>query len=112
LTQGDRQLQFRAPLSGTVVRTNEQLAGAPGAVQEMAYGANWLCVIEGDNLDAELPGLKIGKSAIAFFHEEVERIQGFLQNVGIPASEALNTGALEKLDESGWDAVAKAHFAG
>ena len=55
--------------------------------------------------------LKIGKAAVAFFQEEVARVQAFLQNAGIPASDALKTGALEKLDAAGWSEAAQEFFA-
>ena len=33
-----------------------------------------ICVLDADNLDAEIPTLKIGKSAVAFFQEDLERL--------------------------------------
>ena len=111
VVQGQRKIVFRAPISGAVVMTNAQLMTDAGAIQDFAYGGNWICVIEGDDLDAELGSLKIGKAAVAFFQEEVGRFQEFLQNAGVPASEALKNGALEKLDESGWSKATEAFFA-
>jgi CheY-like chemotaxis protein len=109
--QGQRKIGFKAPISGTVVMTNAQLTANAGAVEDFAYGGNWVCVIEGDDLDKELGTLKIGKAAVVFFQEEVGRFQEFLQNLGVPASEALKNGALEKLDETGWGKAAEAFFA-
>lgn len=111
VVQGQRKVQFQAPISGTVIKTNAQLTANAGAVGHFAYGGNWICVIEGNNLDSELSELKIGKGAVAFFQEEIGRFQEFLQNAGIPASEALKNGALEKLDESGWGKAAETFFA-
>ena len=91
--------------------TNAQLTANAGAIEDFAYGGNWICVIDGDDLDAEIGALKIGKAAVAFFQEEVGRFQEFLQNLGVPASEALKNGALEKLDEAGWGKAAEAFFA-
>jgi glycine cleavage system H protein len=49
-----------APVSGTVVSVNPDLAGSPQRLNEDPYGEGWLCVIEpdgpeavGDLLDAE-----------------------------------------------------------
>ena len=108
--QGQRKMVFRAPISGTVVMTNAALTTNAGAIQDFAYGGNWVCAIEGDDLDSELGSLKIGKAAVAFFQEEVGRFQEFLQSAGMPASEALRTGALGKLDDSGWSRAAEAFF--
>ena len=37
-----------APVSGTVVEVNEDLADAPERVNEDPYGEGWICVIEPD----------------------------------------------------------------
>ena len=111
LAQGDRKISFTAPISGTIVQLNENLSKEPGAINASAYGQNWICMIEGKDLDAELGDLKIGKSAVAFFQEEISRLQALLQNLGVPATEALKTGALEKLHESDWNKAAQEFFA-
>ncbi len=111
IARGDRRITFHAPISGTVVGVNEALSGEPGAIAGSAYGGNWVCMIEGDDLDSELGSLKIGKAAVTFFQEEIGRFQAFLQNAGVPASEALKNGALGRLDETGWNKAAKEFFA-
>jgi glycine cleavage system H protein len=45
-----------APLSGTVVEANEDLADAPQRVNEDPYGEGWICVIELPD-GADLTGL-------------------------------------------------------
>ena len=111
ITQGRRRAVFNAPLSGTVVKINERLAGGAYAAEDRSYGGNWICVIEGEDLDSELPGLKIGKSAVAFFQEEIDRAQAFLKKSGLDATGALNVGAFENLDESGWNNAVREFFA-
>ena len=110
VAQGGRHIRFQAPISGTVVKNNEQLPTGGDGIGDFAYGENWVCMIEGDDLDAELGELKIGKAAVADLQEEIGRFQEFLQNVGVPASEALKTGALCKLDAAGWNKAAEAFF--
>lgn len=47
-----------APLSGTVVEVNSELADAPQHLNDDPYGEGWLCVIEPDDataLDSLLP---------------------------------------------------------
>lgn len=38
--------QIYAPVSGTVVETNEQLRGTPELVNSEPYGEGWICAIE------------------------------------------------------------------
>jgi glycine cleavage system H lipoate-binding protein len=113
VNQGHRRAQFHAPLSGKVVKINEDLGEDYSMLEEMAYGKNWICVIEGDDLDAELPDLKIGKSAVVFFQEDIDRFQAFVQKanggeVSDPAS--LCIGAIEKMDDARWDTTVKEFF--
>ena len=53
--------------SGKVVKINEALRENCATLEEAPYGNNWICVIDGDDLDAELPRLQIGKSAVKEF---------------------------------------------
>jgi CheY-like chemotaxis protein len=113
VNQGPRRAQFRAPLSGKVVKINEDLRGHCAMLEEMSYGENWVCVIDGDDLDAELSRLKIGKSAIAFFQEDLERFQALAQKAkGREASDpsSLCIGAIEKLDDARWATTVKEFF--
>jgi len=111
IAQGQRRAQFHAPLTGKVVKVNDRLARASGDLVDQPYGENWICVIESENLDQELGGLKIGKSAVAFFQEEIDRIQAFLRKAGLQGSVGLNVGALEKLDDAGWNSAVREFFA-
>jgi glycine cleavage system H lipoate-binding protein len=114
LRQGNRQVQFHAPLSGKVASVNRELRRDPGMFGDYPYGKNWICVIAGEDLDAELPGLKIGKSAVAFFQDEIERFRAFLQKQSggeVADSATFCIGALEKLDDGHWDAAVKEFFA-
>ena len=113
VNQGHRRAQFRAPLSGKVVKINEDLREDFAMLEELPYGNNWICVIEGDDLDAELPHLKIGRSAVALIQEDIERFQAFVQEadggeVSDPA--ALCIGAIEKMDDARWDTTVKEFF--
>jgi CheY-like chemotaxis protein len=113
VNQGPRRARFHAPLSGTVVKINEKLAKDCSVLEQMPYGKNWICTIEGNDLDAELPHLKIGKSAIALFQEDIDRFQAFLQKanggeVSDPAS--LCIGAIEQMDDARWQTSVKEFF--
>ena len=67
----------------------------------------------GSDLDAELPQLKIGKSAVAFFQEDIDRFQAFEQEANNredsdPAP--LFIGAIEKMDDARWETTVKKFF--
>ncbi len=113
INQGPRRAQFHAPLSGKVVKINEELREDSAELEEMPYGNNWICVIDGDDLDAELPQLKIGKSAVALFQEDLDRFQAFVQKAGeseVTDPATLCIGAIEKLDDARWGTAVKEFF--
>jgi len=96
-----------------VRKVNERLREDCALLDEKSYGDNWVCVIEGDGLDAELPQLKIGNSAISLFQEDIER---FLKFVGKGQEEkdidpaSLYVGAIGKMDDSHWDGAVREFF--
>jgi len=73
--KGNRRVTFRAPLSGKVVNANTTFAHSTEALDKTPYENNWICIIDADQLDTELPELKIGNSAVAFYREELERFR-------------------------------------
>jgi glycine cleavage system H lipoate-binding protein len=111
VTQGSRKAPFHTPLSGKIVMINEALGKNCAKLEDTPYGRNWICVIEGNNLDAELPRLKIGKSAITLFQEDIDRFQAFFKKAqGNGDSGSLSIGMLQKLDDASWDRAAKEFF--
>ncbi len=46
-----------SPLSGTVREVNRELASKPELVNSDPYGRGWICVLEPENLEAELRNL-------------------------------------------------------
>ena len=73
--RGKRRVTFRSPVSGKVVNVNSKLSGSAEALDKTPYENNWICIIDADKLDAELPDLKIGNAAVAFYQEELERFR-------------------------------------
>ena len=113
VNQGHRRAQFHAPLSGKVVNVNEDLRENRTMLEETPFGESWVCVIEGDDLDTELPKLKIGKSAVAFIQEDINRFQEFAKQASNQEDfdpETLCIGAIENLDDAGWEASVKQFF--
>ena len=96
-----------------MVAVNETLAADGSTLGSRPYGNSWICAIEGSDLDAELPGLKIGKSAVAQFQEDIDRFREFVQKtdhkeIDDPAS--LCIGAFEHLDDKRWESGVKEFF--
>jgi CheY-like chemotaxis protein len=115
VNQGGRRMDFRAPISGQVVQVNEKLGRDFSVLEETPYGNNWVCTIKGENLDAELPELKIGKSAVVFFQEDIDRFQAAQKEAeGEDAVDptGLYIGAIEKMDDARWHATVKEFFGG
>lgn len=114
--QKHRRVQFQSPVSGRVVKTNAALAEDTEALEWTPYQRNWVCVIDADNLDVELPRLKIGKSAVALFQEDIDRCRGLLQEMSKSAAEpeafdeALYRGELQQLDDAQSDRMVKEFF--
>ncbi|MHB8838507.1 MAG: glycine cleavage system protein H, partial [Gemmatimonadaceae bacterium] len=71
--QKKRRVQFTSPLSGRVTKTNTMLAEDTEALEMSPYAKNWVCVIDADRLDVEIPQLKIGKAAVAMFEEDIDK---------------------------------------
>ncbi len=117
IRQGARRLQFLAPVSGRVLKVSSTLPASFGELEVTPYHKNWVCQIDGERLDAELPRLKIGQTAVALFQEDIERFVKFLRDAGKlagpdgAAEKALCIGALERLTDEQWDRVGKEFFA-
>ncbi len=116
IRQKNRSAQFQAPVSGKVVKINQALGEDCGALALTPYYGNWVCVIEGDNLDAEVSALKIGKSAVALFQEDLEKFRAAMQRlagsgaVKARLDGAVYAGELEHLDEANWENMVKEFF--
>jgi glycine cleavage system H lipoate-binding protein len=114
--QGARRIQFHAPISGHVARVNQAINKATEELDVTSYHNHWVCTIEGENLDVEMPLLKIGKSAVALFQEDIDRFVAFLRETAgarVPdgsAEEAFCIGAMERLTDDQWDRAAKEFF--
>lgn len=114
--QGTRRIHFLSPVSGRVLRVNATLNPAAGDLEVTPYHQHWVCVVDADRLDEELPKLRIGQSAVAFFQEDIARFVAYLQEtggtdaMGRPPEQALCVGAMERLSPEQWARVAGEFF--
>ena len=115
--QKKRRVDFNAPVSGRVTKINQQLAEDVEQLEMTPYAKNWVCVIDAEKLDVEVPQLKIGKAAVAFFEEEIDKFRGVMktmlgdQATGTDADDVLYRGELAQLNDDQSERVAKAFFA-
>lgn len=114
IRQKRRRAQFQSPVSGLVVKVNPTLGKDREALELTPYYANWICVIESNNLDAEIPALKIGMSAVALFHEDLERfrtaMKDFVKGGKTYVDDALYIGEIQQLDDAQWERIVKDFF--
>ena len=110
--QKNRTAQFRSPVSGRVIKVNADLAEDCEALESTPYQKNWVCVINGDNLDAELPALKIGKSAVALYQEDIDRLISVIrENAPVGDRHApLHVGQLAEMDDNRWERTVEEFF--
>ena len=112
VNQGHRTAQFHAPLSGKVVKINEDLGKDYSMLTQTPYGDNWVCIIDGEDLDSELPNLKIGKSAVVLFQEDLDRFQDTAQKAaeGDSPETPLFIGAIGQMDDARWQSTVDMFF--
>jgi len=107
IKQGNKRIQFSSPVSGQVAKVNLDLGDNLDALDYSTYEKNWVCVIDADKLDTELAQLKIGKNAVNFYQDEIDRytkrIKDFIKNENDKKeSFELYWGQLENLEEKNW----------
>lgn len=74
LRRGDRTVDLAAPVSGTVLATNDRLETEPDLVNRAPFGDGWLARIESGSLKTERDRLYRGEEARSWFRREVDRL--------------------------------------
>ena len=112
IKQGNKIVQFASPVSGLVKALNHNLAEDLEALDFTPYEKNWVCSIDAENLDTELPELKIGKNAVNFYQEEIDRYISKMKEITKEESSdnSIYWGQLEKLSEKDWYIVTGEFF--
>jgi CheY-like chemotaxis protein len=114
--QGNRSISFKSPVSGKVKEVNKFINEELDSLNVSPYDINWVCEIDADELDSELPSLKIGKSAVAFYQADIERLQALKKKTmtskeaGLEPEGAIFAGEMEKLDDINWKRFAEEFF--
>jgi CheY-like chemotaxis protein/glycine cleavage system H lipoate-binding protein len=113
--QKNRHAQFYAPVSGRVVAINPALSESTELLEITAYHRSWICEIDADSLDSELPALKIGKSAVALYQKDIDRFGEFVRTARIAqglqdAPTGISVGELSRLNDTQWETATHDFF--
>jgi glycine cleavage system H lipoate-binding protein len=114
--QGQRIISFKSPVSGKVSEINKFLNDEIESLNNTTYEKNWICEIDAEELDAELPDLKIGKSAVAFYQNEIEKcikikkknVRG--EEMDSESKDLIYCGEMEKMDDIEWKQFSEEFF--
>jgi len=116
LTRGDRALELKAPVSGTVLSLNDTLAWDPQRVNHSPFGSGWLVRMRGDDLKSERKTLLRGEEARSWFRREVDRVVSRLlpgdMAPALPDGGVLVDELYRHIDTPHWNRLVDEHFGG
>jgi glycine cleavage system H protein len=115
LRRGDRSVEVKAPLSGTVTATNSRVRERPGLVNEEPFGEGWAVMLRGRDVDAETSRLLSGRKAQEWFREEVDRLIALIlaeptSAPGLADGGAIVDGLYQHVDGPAWRRLQEAFF--
>lgn len=87
LSQGGKQATFMAPVSGTVVEVNQDLADSPRLINEQPYGTGWVMKIKPTSAAEEIKSLFIADPAVEWLKKEIFSFRDFLSEIAGQKSE-------------------------
>ncbi len=110
IKQGQKSVTFNAPVSGKITRINTVLNNNLEALDLNPYDINWLCIVDTDNIDEELKNLNIGKIAVTFYQNELDRFMQLRKDTGDKNEELLHIGEFENLSGTDWEKMCTEFF--
>jgi len=63
-----------APISGSILASNQELEDAPELINESPYDRGWICRIKPSRLEEDLKNLMQGDPLLQFMKSEIERV--------------------------------------
>lgn len=116
LRRGNRCVEVKAPVAGTVIARNERLVKDPALVNVEPFHRGWAVRLRPENVTASKRHLLHGDEARTWFGREIDRLMTSLH-----ANEVLNTcaadgGAItpdlyQHIDDDAWNRVTEDFFA-
>jgi CheY-like chemotaxis protein/glycine cleavage system H lipoate-binding protein len=117
IKQGNRSVTFNSPVSGKVSQINTLLKENLEALDVTPYEKNWVCALDTENIDSEIKELKIGKSAVSFFQEDIEKFKTLILDIiksekksDEYIEDGIFVGQLEKLSDVNWNKLITEFF--
>ncbi|MBI5020430.1 MAG: response regulator [Ignavibacteriales bacterium] len=116
--QGSRSVTFNSPITGKVSRVNTALLKNLVALEITAYESNWICSLDTDQIDNEIMGMSIGKSAVSLFQNDIEKCKTLLKELiksekresEYTGEGQIYIGQLEELPDANWQKVVAEFF--
>ena len=81
IKQNSRTFVFPSPTSGRISKVNIRLADHAEFLHVNPYEIGWLCCMEVDDLMGEIQHLKIGASAIEWYHNEINKLKDIVEKI-------------------------------
>ncbi len=117
IKQGNRNITFNSPVSGKVSQINTILKDNIETLEVTPYERNWVCALDAENLDNEIKDMYIGKSAVSFFQQDIEKFKSVFTEIiksekkgDEYVEEGLFIGQLEKLNDFNWNKIIAEFF--
>ncbi len=103
IKQGTRSVTFNSPVTGKVTKVNIPLKNEIESLDITPYDSNWVCIIDADDLDTEIKNLKIGKTAVTYYQEDIDRLIAIRKKAVASTAKGydeLQEGEFEKLTDT------------
>lgn len=94
LRQGEREIELKSPVDGTVTAVNPIAAVHPARVGQDPFGNGWLVSLAPRELGATLRRLFVAEEARAFLREEMAHLRDFLVGLSLAGRGSLATATL------------------
>lgn len=113
IKQDSRSLDFPAPLTGKVVSVNSNLEDHIEYLNLKPYELGWMCNLEPENLNNELPMLKIGSDTVDWYQSEIDKFHEIVKEInaaeqeGKEQPEGGETEDSDKINDQIWQAYFK-----
>jgi glycine cleavage system H lipoate-binding protein len=116
LQRGNRRVEVKAPVSGTVVNTNEALLQHPSLVNELPFSEGWVVRLRADDFRADSRRLFRGKLARGWFRHETDRLiatvsTGAASMHCLPDGGTVVSDLYRQIDDQAWTGLTEAFFA-
>lgn len=115
IRRGDRSVEVRSPVTGTVLARNEALLDHPGLLNEQPFNGGWAVRVRADNVRQDRQRLLQGKQARDWFRQEIDRLIGALLGNESAQPTLQDGGAIvddlyRHIDNDAWKTVKAAFF--